>query len=267
MTATRLLRYLRLSLFFGGIGLHRLVTYRLDFLLGAFSFLIRTGVQTAVLTYIFRQVPAVGGWGYHQTLFLYGFFLLPRGLDHMFTDQLWEVGRKLVRTGEFHKYLIRPTNTLYGVLSERFLYPDGFGEVLVGVALTAYAGHRLQLSLSPVQLMLAPLLVVGGALIFAAVKLLLASAAFWITDSLPAMDATYQTSSFAAYPLDIYHPSLRSLLIWVLPFAFTSYAPAQYLLFGRTGLLRWMPVVIAALVAVALLVWRRGVRRYEMSGT
>lgn len=180
---------------------------------------------------------------------------------------LWEVGRKLVRTGEFHKYLVRPTNTLYGVLSERFLYPDGFGEVLVGVALTAYAGRRLDLSLSPVQLLLAPLLVVGGALIFAAIKLLLASAAFWTTDSLPAMDATYQTSSFAAYPLDIYHPSLRSLLIWVLPFAFTSYAPARYLLFGETSLLRWMPVVIAALVAVALLVWRRGLQRYEMSDT
>ncbi|HKT03921.1 MAG TPA: ABC-2 family transporter protein [Rugosimonospora sp.] len=262
-----LTRYLKLTIFFGGVGLHRLTAYRLDFMLGAGSFFVRVGTQAAVLMFIFRQVPVIEGWGYRQTLFLFGFSLIPRGLDHLFTDQLWEVGRKLVLTGDFHRYLIRPLGPLFGVLSERFLYPDGFGELLVGVAITGYAGHRLGLHLSPGQLLLLPLLILSGALIYAGIKLLLASAAFWTTTSMPAMAATYQASDFAAYPLEIYGTAVRRLLTWVLPFAFTSYAPVSYLLYGRTHLLVWTPLVVVVVLLLAAAAWSRGVRRYEMSGT
>lgn len=262
-----ILRYLRLSWFLGGVGLHRLAAYRLDFALGAGAFLVRVGVQTAVVGLVFRQVPAVGGWSYHQVLFLLGFSLLPRGLDHLFTDQLWELGRKLVQRGEFYRYLIRPVNPLFSLLSERFFHPDGLGELVVGAVLVIWAGSELGLEPTATQWALAPLLVLCGALIHTAVKLFFASLSFWTVTSLPAMYAANQVSEFAGYPLDIYHSSLRALLTWVLPFAFTSYVPAAYLLTGDPGLLGWLPVVTATAVLLALAVWRRGINRYEMTGS
>ncbi|MFF3500884.1 ABC transporter permease [Streptomyces sp. NPDC003247] len=262
-----LIRYLRLSLFLGGVGLHRLTAYRMDFLLGAGAFLVRVGLQTAVVGLVFRQVPAVGGWSYHEVLFLLGFSLLPRGLDHLFTDQLWELGRKLVQRGEFYRYLIRPVNPLFSLLSERFFHPDGLGELIVGVVLVGYAGSELGLSPTPEQWLLAPLLVLCGAVIHTSVKLFFASLSFWTVTSLPSMYAASQVSEFAAYPLDIYHPSLRALLTWVLPFAFTAYVPSTYLLHGETGLLGWLPVVTAGALALALAVWRRGVNTYETTGS
>ncbi|MBO1334464.1 ABC transporter permease [Streptomyces sp. VRA16 Mangrove soil] len=261
------LRYARLSWFLGGVGLHRLTAYRLDFALGAGAFLVRVGVQTAVVGLVFRQVPVVGGWSYHEVVFLLGFSLLPRGLDHLFTDQLWELGRKLVQRGEFYRHLVRPVGPLFSLLSERFFHPDGFGELIVGAALVTWSGSELGLDLSAVQWALAPLLVLCGALIHTAVKLLFASLSFWTVTSLPAMYATNQVSEFAAYPLDIYHPSLRALLTWVLPFAFTSYVPCGYLLTGDTGLVVWLPLVTAGALALALAVWRRGVNTYEMTGS
>jgi ABC-2 type transport system permease protein len=84
---------------------------------------------------------------------------------------------------------------------------------------------------------------------------------------MPAMYAANQVSEFSSYPLDIYHPSLRTLLTWVLPFAFTAYVPSVYLLTGVTGLLGWLPLVTAGALALALAVWRRGVNRYEMTGS
>ncbi len=266
MTRTAL-RYLRLSLFLGGVGLHRLIAYRLDFALGAGAFLVRVGIQTAVVGLVFRQVPAVGGWSYHEVLFLLGFSLLPRGLDHLFTDQLWELGRKLVQRGEFYRYLIRPVNPLFALLSERFFHPDGLGELVVGAALVTWAGGELGLDPSPAHWALAPLLVLCGALLHTAVKLFFASLSFWTVTSLPAMYAATQVSEFAAYPLDIYHSSLRALLTWVLPFAFTSYVPCVYLLRGGTGLLMWLPVVTAGAVLTALALWRRGINRFDMTGS
>ncbi|MFI1682900.1 ABC transporter permease [Streptomyces sp. NPDC020607] len=270
MTRTRLgtaLWYVRLSWFLGGVGLHRLAAYRLDFALGAGAFLVRVGIQTAVVSLVFRQVPAVGGWSYHEVLFLLGFSLLPRGLDHLFTDQLWELGRKLVQRGEFYRYLIRPVNPLFSLLSERFFHPDALGELVVGAALVTYAGTSLDLDPTAAQWALAPLLVLCGALIHTAVKLFFASLSFWTVTSLPAMYAASQVSEFAAYPLDIYHASLRALLTWVLPFAFTSYVPAVYLLSGDTALLGWLPVVTALSLLLALGVWRRGINTYEMTGS
>ncbi|MET8180552.1 ABC-2 family transporter protein [Streptomyces sp. NPDC005336] len=261
------LRYARLSWFLGGVGLHRLTMYRLDFALGAGAFLVRVGIQTAVVGLVFRQVPAVGGWSYHQVLFLLGFSLLPRGLDHLFTDQLWELGRKLVQRGEFYRYLIRPVNPLFSLLSERFFHPDGLGELAVGAVLVGYAGSELDLEPTTVQWALAPLLVLCGALIHTAVKLFFASLSFWTVTSLPAMYAASQVSDFAAYPLDIYHSSLRALLTWVLPFAFTSYAPCVYLLTGATDLVIWLPAVTAGALLIALTVWRRGIATYEMTGS
>ncbi|WP_405386153.1 ABC-2 family transporter protein [Streptomyces sp. NBC_01102] len=260
-------RYLRLSFFLGGVGLHRLASYRLDFVLGSGAFLIRVGLQTVAVTLVFTHVPVVAGWSYHEVLFLLGCSLLPRGIDHLFTDQLWELSRKLVQRGEFYRHLIRPVDPLFSLLSERFFHPDGLGEVAVGIVLVLWAGSELGLGPTPLQWALVPLMILCGALIHTAIKLFFASLSFWTMTSMPAMQTVTQVSEFAGYPLDLYHPSLRALLTWVLPFAFTSYAPAVYLLDGDTGLIRWLPVVTGLAVIAALALWRRGLSRYEMTGS
>ncbi len=260
-------RYARLTWHLSAVSLHRLTEYRMDFLLGAGGLLLRVTCQLAVIGMVFRQVPVIAGWSYEQVLFLLGFSLLPRGLDRLFTDQLWIMARKLVQTGEFYRYLIRPVHPLFALLSERFLYPDGFGELVTGIAITWYAADRLELHPTAGQLLLAPLLVVCGAVILASIKTAFAALSFWTVTSFPALYAANQLGDFSGYPLDLYHPSLRWLLTWLLPYAFTAYVPASYLLSGRTGLLPWLPVVTAALAALALLVWHRGVDRYEMTGS
>ncbi|WP_405014795.1 ABC transporter permease [Kitasatospora sp. NBC_01539] len=261
------LRYTRLTWHLSVVSLSRLTEYRMDFLLGAGGLLLRVGCQLAVVSMVFRQVPLVAGWNYHQVLFLIGFSLLPRGLDRLFTDQLWILAQRLVQSGEFHRYLIRPVHPLYAVLSERFLYPDGFGELLTGIAILWYAASCLPVGLTLGQLLLLPLLALCGAVILASIKTTFAALAFWTTSSFPALYSANQLGDFSGYPLDLYHPSLRWLLTWALPYAFTAYVPASYLLFGRTELLPWLPVVTAALAAIALLVWHRGVDRYEMTGS
>ncbi|MEV7227874.1 ABC-2 family transporter protein [Polymorphospora sp. NPDC051019] len=259
--------YVRLTWFLSGVSLHRLVVYRADFLIGAGSLVVRVACQLALLGIIFQQVPALAGWSYHQVLFLTGFALLPRALDRLFTDQLWILSRDLVRTGDFHRYLLRPTSPLYTLLSERFLHPDGFGELVIGLAVVATAAAQLDLTLTPVQWLLLPLLVLCGALITTSIKVVFAALSFWTTTSFAAVVAASQPGDLSGYPLDLFHPSLRRLLTWLLPYAFTAYVPVSYLLFDRSDLLLWLPLVTAATLAVAGVVWRRGVDRFEMTGS
>ncbi|MFB7938050.1 ABC transporter permease [Streptomyces sp. NPDC056049] len=264
---TTLGRYSRLTWQLSGVSLRRLTEYRMDFLIGAGGLLLRVGCQLAVIGMVFAQVPVIAGWNYHQVLFLVGFSQLPRGLDRMFTDQLWLVAQRLVQSGEFYRYMIRPVHPLYAVLSERFLYPDGFGEVVTGIGIIAYAVYAMDDGPGLGGLLLLPLLALCGALILASIKTAFAALAFWTTNSFPALCSAYQLGDFSGYPVGLYHPSLRWLLTWLLPYAFTAYVPVSYLLFGETELLLWLPVVTVAVATLALLVWNRGVDRYEMTGS
>ena len=66
--------------------LKSLMAYRVDFFTGliGFSFLQITGV--IFITLVFNSIPSLQGWNFYEILFIYGFAQLPRGLDHIFTD-------------------------------------------------------------------------------------------------------------------------------------------------------------------------------------
>lgn len=259
-------RYLRLFVVLCGVSMHRLTTYRADFMVGVSSFVVRIGCQLAVISVVFTHVDSLAGWTYHQVLFLLGFALLPRGIDRLVTDQLWILSWQLVRTGEVFRYLIRPVNPLFLLLSERFMYPDGFGELILGIVVmvTALGGGDVQLTLT--DWLLIPLLVLCAAVIHAAIKCIVASLAFWTTSSLHVLSAVNQLSDFAAYPMALYHPALGAVLTWIVPYAFTAAIPVRYLLFGGSSILALLPVT-AAMVALAAVVFARGIRRFEMTGS
>jgi len=260
-------RYLGLTGFFGAVFLRKLMQYRVDFLLGATGFLVSVLTRTLFLVLVFRQVDQIAGWRFHEILFLFGFSLLPRGLDHLFCDQLWELGRKLVQQGDFYKYLIRPVNPLFHLLSERFFYPDGLGEIVAGVALMLYASQQMDHSLSATQWVLLPLLALCGAVIYTAIKLVFATLAFWTVNSLPVMNTAYQLSSFVKYPIDIFHPAVRFVLTWCVPFAFTAYMPVLYLLRGDASMLLWTPLVAVLAFLAAYRFWLVGLDHYETTGS
>jgi ABC-2 type transport system permease protein len=78
----------------------------------------------------------------------------------------------------------------------------------------------------------------------------------------------HQVGDLARYPITIYAVGVRLVIGLVIPFAFASYFPVALLLGDRpyawVGLLT--PVVAGWCVAAALLLFRRGLRRYESAG-
>jgi ABC-2 type transport system permease protein len=75
--------------------------------------------------------------------------------------------------------------------------------------------------------------------------------------------------AFGRYPLTIYHPVLRMLLSWVLPYGFVAFYPASGLL-GRRELAGYFwgtPLVAMAVFVLGYGVFRAGVRRYRSTGS
>ena len=129
------------------------------------------------------------------------------------------------------------------------------------------AGSRIRWGLRDALL----LIIFGlcGAVIYIAVFLLLTTVSFWVEDRVGVHPPVWNMIAFGRYPLSIYSELIRFLLSWIIPFGFASFYPSVRLL-GRAELRNYaplVPVVTAVFMALALLVWSRGVRHYASTGS
>ena len=124
-------KYQRMHLIFIRQYIKQIMEYKVDFVVGVLGVFLTQGLNLLFLNVIFQHIPYLEGWTFQEIAFIYGFSLIPKGLDHLFFDNLWALGQRLVRKGEFDKYLTRPINPLFHILVETFQI-DALGELLVG---------------------------------------------------------------------------------------------------------------------------------------
>lgn len=246
----------------------RLMEYRIDFLTGAASFLVGQITNIVFISIIFSQIPHLQGFKYYEIIFIYGFSLIPKGLDHLLTDNLWKVSWFIVRKGAFDKYLTRPINPLLHVIMEEVQF-DALGELLTGVVLMIIASLELGIDYTFGSVSLMLLAFVFGTVIYAAIKIAGAALALWIKSSGSILQIFYMTSDFAKYPVTIYSNFVKNIVTYIIPFAFTAYYPASYILRGANP---WFcfgvgSAIATVLLSLAILLWNRGLRAYESAGS
>ncbi|WP_300347936.1 ABC transporter permease [Clostridium sp.] len=260
-------RYYKIYIQFLKQYIKTLVEYKEDFIYGLFGFILVQFTSLIFISLIFNNIPSLKGWSFYEIIFIYGFSQIPRGIDHIFTDYLWIFCRKSIIYGEFDRYLLRPLNPLFQVIAERF-QPEGFGELLVGLILVIYSGIKLGVTITPIWIISFIISIIGGTLVYTGVKLATASISFWTKNSFGHVQVAYSLSDFAKYPITIYPGGIKGLLIFIIPFAFTGYYPASYLL----GKLNFFMGVISTLIigiitiSVAYMIWLKGVSSYESAG-
>lgn len=245
-----------------------LIEYRADFILGLIGFILVQFAGVVFIKLIFSTIPDLSGWSFYEILFIYGFAQIPRGIDHVFTDNLWMLSGQIIVDGKFDKYLIRPLNPLFQLIAEKF-QPDGFGEIVIGIILVVISSSNLGLNYTFVKLILLIFAIVCASFIYTAIKLAVASIAFWIKFAQSYLFMTYQLSNFAKYPMSIYPSAIRNILIAIIPFAFTGYYPGAYFL-GKESLfsgiiLTFVVAIIGMCISYAI--WLKGINKYESSGS
>ena len=243
------------------------LAYKTDFLIACFTSILATVAGYGFVLVLFTRIPRLQGWKFEEILFIYGFSLIPMGLFNVVSLNLYEFGDIYIVEGKFDRILLRPVHSLFQVLFENFRL-ESLQEILVGLAAVGYCSSRLHIPWTPVNLLLFPLLVLCGAVIYTFVFVILSSVNFWFEDRIGLSPPVYNMIAFGRYPVTIYNVFIQFLLSWIIPFAFASFYPTvRYL--GREEFMRefyLVPVVTAAVVAVALFVWGQGVRHYQSAG-
>jgi ABC-2 type transport system permease protein len=254
------------------INLLTMLEYRANFIMWFFFTIAYHGVALAALYVTMRQFPSMNGWDFRQMFFLYALWMTGHEVHNVLFFNVVSVP-EYVREGRFDRFLVRPLDTLFQVLTVPSQQsPDG---IILAIATLVLATATAHVRIDLVFVAFVPLVVMGGALIDLGISLVVATMSFWFVrvDTLRWVVMSLE-QDFTRYPISIYTRGVRIVLAFVLPFAFMNYFPATYFL-GKAenglhlnpavGLLT--PLVGVLWIAAAYAFWRTGLHHYQGTGS
>ena len=243
--------------------------YKRDTLISIFNFFITNVASILSIWMIVESIPSLQGWTMVELGFLYGFSMMPVAIDHIFTDDLWNVAYWKVRSGEMDRMFTKPVPVLFQVIAETFQL-EGLGEFIVGVVMLAVCGSMLDVVWSFGAVFVLIVAIVFGAVVITSFKIIFASLAFKFKRSGQLLQVAYNFIGYTRYPIKIYPKLIRGLLTFVFPFALIISYPVEIFLFQTYSPYAIAGVIVlvsCTLFALALLIWRALERRYESTGS
>ena len=242
--------------------------YKADFFIAVFSSMAATVLGFGFVLVLFSKIPKLQDWSFYEVLFLYGFSLIPLGFFNVVSWNLYEFGDIYIIQGRFDRILLRPVDTLFQILFEKFRL-ESLQEVITGIVVVGICVRRLGLPWNAADYFWFGLMVACGAFIYISVFLILTAVSFWFEDRVGIVPPVFNMLTFGRYPLTIYNVFIQFMLSWVIPFGFASFYPTTYFL--RRGAfapyVHMVPAVAATFFVLALVVWNRGVRNYSSTGS
>ncbi|MBP2057512.1 ABC-2 type transport system permease protein [Lactobacillus colini] len=259
------MQYIKLYKIFVRQYFKQLLEYKLDFIIGILGIFVTQCLNIVFLWVIFSKIPSLYGWNLDELIFIYGFSLIPKGLDHLLTDNLWIFAKKTVVSGQFDKYLLRPISPLFQITFETFQF-DAVGEILIGVLLLIKSFNIVYWT--PQKAILFILTIPFTTLIYTSLKIMTASISFWTKKSGSVMYIFYMINNFAKYPVNIYNFVIRFVITFIIPFAFTAFYPASFFIRGENNTFFYSLIMISILFfLLSLFIWKKGISSYESSGS
>ena len=246
--------------------------YRVDAFLRSLAVFLREATGIIVIYFTLLKFDTLSGWNIYEMLFLFSLLFLTYGIMIIFFTGLRDFG-KTVRDGSFDRFMLRPRGLLFQII---FVNADWFaaiGHGGLGITLFLLSAGKIGIKWSGANIGYYLVTVAGGVMIQGAVFLFIATLNIFLlqTDSLKEM-LYWDMRKFAGYPISIFNKLIQTLMIYVMPFAFVNYFPAQYFL-RKEDMAAYpevyiylTPVVGIVMYILAYLFWRYSIRYYKSSG-
>lgn len=205
---------------------------------------------------LMRHATVIRGWRLGDIQVLFGLVAVAFGLTVTFAGGVRFLGR-FIEDGDLDTLLTQPPSVLVHALGLRS-QPSGVGDVLSGMMFIAWSG---QVSWPTLPLVVAA--IVASALVFVACGIVFFSLAFWLgkVDTI-ARQLWELLITFSLYPEPLFGGMLRFALFTVLPAGFVGYLPARVVRAPSFQDVALLAIAAGAYLAVAVLVFDRGLRRY-----
>ncbi len=240
-----------------------LAEFRADTWITLLTGLITQIGSLAFIGVLFQRIPKLAGWSFYELLFIFAFSVTAKGLAEVFLNASFGING-FIRRGLLDIFLVRPVGPLFqaiGVCQEM----NGMGPALTGLIIMGYAAAKLHLAWTVWSVAFALTGLVSGMLIYFCMLMFTAISAFWIVEVRNLIFPLAWFFEFTRYPLEIFHPVVRVILVGVIPYAMGSFYPAAHLL--RPAEYPWVawltPLFTIGLCQLMYWAWTMGLKRYS----
>ncbi|MFI6833416.1 ABC transporter permease [Kribbella sp. NPDC050241] len=248
------------------------LAYPASFVLMLFSSMLLTVTDFVAIVLMFSHIDTFGGFTIGEMALLYATASMTLGIADLFTGSIERVGER-IRTGSLDVYLIRPMPAFLQTAADGFALRR-IGRPLQAGLVLAFALSNVHVDWTAARIVVLVLSVITGSIIFAAIFVLGAAFQFLAIDSAELANSfTYGGQTLTQYPLSVFGKEIVWAVTFLVPLAFVNYYPVLFVL-GKPaplGLPSWIgllsPLVAVAMVALASLAWRGGLRRYRSTGS
>jgi ABC-2 type transport system permease protein len=246
--------------------------FRIDAVLRAVAVFIREITNVLIVYLILIQFPDLGGWNLNEMLFLFSFIFLTYSiLIAIFTG--FRDFEEIVYTGALDRYLIRPRGIMFQLIASQADYLATIGHGAVGIILFLKASSAVGIDWTLQNVLYLLIALIGGVLIQGAIFIFFSCLNLWFVRTGNIFDMLfYNTRRFAGYPLSIFPKVIQQLLIFVVPFAFVNYFPAQFFLhkadmnYFWNGFMYLSPLVALLLFTAVSIFWHISLKKYTSTG-
>lgn len=246
--------------------------YRVDSLVATLAVFIRESANIIVIYLALLKFDNINGWNVNEMLFLFSLLFLTYAFVVSLFADLRDFSR-MIREGRFDRLMVRPRGLLFQLILNNADLMASAGHGTLGILLFLISAGKVGICWDFATILYYLGAIIGGVLLQGGMFIFFSSLSFYFLETNSLREIFYwNMRKFAGYPISIYHKLIQGLLIYVVPFAFVNYFPAQYLL-RKPDLINYneIYIYIAPLVGIAVylasyLFWRVSVRRYYSTG-
>ncbi len=250
------------------------LAYRASFVWDIVSVGMANALEFVAFALAFTGFGSIGGWSLWQVAFLWGLSEAAFGsMDMIFSGFDPAHFSQYIKRGTFDQFLLRPVNLVVQIFASDFALRR-IGRIAQGTAIFVLANAGAGVIWTPDKLVYLPLVFVSAVAFYGALFIFGATLCFWTTESLEIVNLfTYGGTTMASYPMHIYTDVVRRLFTFIIPTALMIYYPALFFFdlpdpTGLPGIAQFLaPLVGVGMLALALVAWRFGVRKYQGTGS
>lgn len=244
-----------------------LIQYPLDTIIWVMSMLLREGTELIGIICVAFSVQHISNWNIYELCILFLMGAIVEALTQILGDGVWCLGYKYIQMGNLDILKVRPFPILFQILCNT-IYPQAMVSLGVFLGGFIYCLNKLHLEFSIVNIVFIINSFICGFIINIFIYLIFNSLNFWIIQGREIAIGIQAIREFAKYPLSIFPQWIQIGLLYVIPFGITTYMPVSYLLGKYDGnVIIKSYTVMMGVTIVGLNVWRRGLNRYESTGS
>ena len=242
--------------------------FKVNFILWIVVELLWFALQLAFMAVIYQHTSSIGTWTQWEVVMLQSSSHL---IQHLFTalflTNLTQLS-ELIRTGKLDFMLLLPVNTRF-LVSFRQVDLGGFVNAAAAVAVMIYAGNRLRLHPTAVQILSFGLLMVCGILVHYSLMLILASVSFWTVRAQGIVWGYYNLFNIARMPDAAFRGFFKVFFSFVLPILLVANVPTKLVIQKLNSPLEILSLLLMGFFCFVAseAVWRFALKSYTSASS